>query len=769
MNGGLSSLVLTFDPIWPWSNSAIGLPALAVIASALVIMTIWTYRGVAPANGRRLLALIGFRLAALAVACLIVLRPAVASREDLRVPSTLLIAADTSESMTIKDMFGDQTRWDYLRRVLRESESALQQLRDDQNITVVLSRFAGEVGEFDPNGRADGKRTDFGQMLQALAERHGNERYLRGLLILSDGADNGTRFPALTLATRWRTLPCPIHTFAFGQTTTSARQQDIAITGINPEPSPVAVKGKLTVKCSVDAPGFENKTVRMRLLLDDKEIIAKDEKLPKTTGNLIQLATDAPANPGEVKVTVKLDPLPGETSAANNEISTYLTVTKEGVSVLYVEGKYRAFESKFIRYALGQDPRIRLYEAVRLTDDPPPPDEADLYQFDKQHYDVIIVGDITARRLSAGNPQNLAKINELVRDKGIGLMMMGGYENYGDGDWNRTDIAKLLPVELDVRGQIEEPTQMVPTLEGLRHFVLRLTDREDDNAALWAKLPKLTGITRLGMPKPGSIILARSPAGQPILVGQTYGSGRVLAFAGDTTWRWCRNPEGIAAHARFWKQLVLWLAKQDEPEGNVWVRPDTRRMPAGGKLGFRVGLRGKGGIEIKDARFEVAVVGPQKTESAVPTAREGEAERGTFWKTDEPGEYRLLVRATGKDSDGAETSGEATARFLVYQDDAEMARQAADHDFLTKLANSGGGKFHRAEELPQFLQELRTTPLPQNRSKAKLWPDWRRTPSTGSVPDQLSALMASGVLTCFVLFVTLLSLEWFFRRRWGLV
>src|SRR6202011_6398692 len=102
-----------------------------------------------------------------------------------------------------------------------------------------------EVSEYDPEGKAGGKRTDFGEMLHALYERHGSDRNLRGLLILSDGADNGARFPALPLAGRWRSLPCPIHTFAFGQTTTNSQKSDIALTAINPLPSPVAIKGEL--------------------------------------------------------------------------------------------------------------------------------------------------------------------------------------------------------------------------------------------------------------------------------------------------------------------------------------------------------------------------------------------------------------------------------------------------------------------------------------------------------------------------------------------
>ena len=106
---------------------------------------------------------------------------------------------------------------------------------------------------------------------------------------------------------------------------------------------------------------------------------------------------------------------------------------------------------------------------------------------------------------------------------------------------------------------------------------------------------------------------------------------------------------------------------------------------------------------------------------------------------------------------------------MIYQDDAELARQAADHEFLAKLASAGGGKFHQGEELKQFLKDYAGRPLPQNTPKAKLWPDWRRNPSSSSLQDQFSALSHSGILACFLLFVSLLCLEWFFRRQWGLV
>src|SRR5262249_28731230 len=152
-------------------------------------------------------------------------------------------------------------------------------------------------------------------------------------------------------------------------------------------------------------------------------------------------------------------------------------------------------------------------------------------------------------------------------------------------------------------------------------------------------------------------------------------------------------------------------------------------------------LRGKGGVEVpaQKAHFDVTVVGPDKTEK-VSTAQEHGDERGTFWKTDTPGEYTLVVKGWGEDTDGKvlDNLQPAKARCVVYQDDAEMARQAADHEFLAKLASAGGGKLHQPEELKAFLRELMTMPLPQGKQKAKLWPDWRRNPPSRSASDQFT-------------------------------
>jgi uncharacterized membrane protein len=762
-------LELVTDPLWPWSLPYIGLLPLLVVALVLIGLTIGTYLGAAGATRRRVLMLVALRLAALMLAFLVLLRPSLAFRDDLHVPSTLILALDASESMTIQDEYDGQSRWAALLRTLRDCRPTLDRLRDRNNVNVVLYRFGADIADFDPDGKADGKRTDVGQMLQALLERHRTDRNLRGLIVLSDGADNGTRFQPLPLAAQWRSLPCPVSAVGFGKPTTSEKQSDIALVAINPEPSPVAVKGELTVKGTIDAPGFENAKVRVQVLFDDQEVAAQDETLSLTTGNEVKVKCTAPAKPGEIKVTMRVQKLPGEVSEANNEISTYVTVTKEGLSVLLVD-KLRTWEPQLICDALRNDPRnrgkepsVHLYTVWLRGNQPLDAVQVDLFQFDKQRYDVIILGDITADRLKEGNPNALAAIYRLVSEKGAGLVMIGGLDNYQSGSWRGTEIEKLLPVQLQSSGQpVNAFFKMVPTEAGLRHYLLRLADNPQENEALWKGLADLQGRAAFGEVKPGATVLACAgdSNGPPILVSQDYDNGRTLAFACDTTYLWRIDNKGVAAHARFWKQMVRWLAKQEEVEGNLRVTPDTRRLAAGGKLGFSVTLRGKSGVDLKDAQFESKVIDPQGATAAVATAREKEEDRGTFWRTDLPGEYKLVVTGRGKDVDGSviDTKDKpTTVRFLVYQDDAELARRSADHDFLKKLAATGGGEFLRPEELTGFLKRLEDEPVQQIKPRTNAWPEWKRN------------TLSQFLVWFFLLFVGLLSLEWFLRRRWGLV
>ncbi len=786
----IAALNLAFDPAWPWSLPGVGMPALALTAGILVALTVWTYWSARGSTGKRLLVILGLRLAALVVACLLVLRPSLAFEDDsLALPSKLSILLDCSESMTTTDAFNSESRWDHVRKLLAAPavKSALQRLQRIQRVEIVYYQGAEEVRAYNPESAADGKGTDIGRWLHDLLLKHGGDSKLRGLVLMTDGADNGTMYVALKEAARWRGT-APIHTFAVGLATTTIKLRDIDLANLSTEPMPsVPVKGEFTVRGIVNAPGFENSTVEVKLYIEErredpktgktvveKRLAAPAERvmLTKTAGNEVKIKCDAPSHPGDLKVTLQVQDLPGEVTKVNNEKSTYVTVTKEGVSILWVEGKLRAFESVFaIRHALSRDPRFRIYHAVRLKEAKPSRQEADLFNFDKQHYDVIVIGDVSATRFSGGNQAVFNKIASLV-EKGTGLLMIGGYEALGNTDWQGTAIQSLLPVILNKTGQFEGPVRVTPN--GFDHYLLRLADNPEDNKALWQKLDPLDGMTPIGQVKGTATLLATRDGGEPILAGTRHGEGRTLVFGGDTTWKaWRRTPESIEAYQRFWKQTMLWLARQEQTDTNVWIKPDTRRISKGHRLGFNVGMRGKTGIDLKNASFNVKVITPDKQEIDIPIAPEGGGDRGYVWKTGAPGEYTIIASGEAKDVDGKvmKPAKATEARFMVEDQDLENLRRAADFEFLQKLAQAGGGEFHLADErkFTQFLDKLSAEHVPQSRSKADLWPDWRQGPASDTAGDQLQALWNSTALVCFLAFAAFLCVEWFLRRRWGMV
>ncbi|MBX9582504.1 MAG: hypothetical protein K2X87_19540 [Gemmataceae bacterium] len=817
-------LFLSTRPAYPWSVYPLGLPALGAVALALVLVTLWTYLGHPQATRRRVLVILALRLAALAVALITAVRPSVGVQEDPKVPSVLLIGVDLSESMTVKDAVGGESRIDAVRRALDRSQPVLDDLAAGQNVNVVLYGFSGpdfspEADRYDPKAPANGKRSDYGSYLNKGFERWQAERFFRGHVVIGDGADNGTAFAAAAEAARWARAGCPVSTVVVGSPETKSDARDLAVVALSCDPSPAPIKTEVVVTARVHAFGYAGSTVRAEVSLND-ETISVDVPLPKETDNEVKIPVKAPGTPGEVKVRFAvgrevnghLEPLPGEVTGLNNQSETYLTVTKEGVRVLVID-RLR-WEETFLRDALRSEKRFDVYEVIRQTSLPPTPDEKQWLDLENQAYDVVILGNVSYDQLTTADQNLPAKLLDRVVNKGMGLMFLGGeaaYTNYpppppgdpGKRPWAFADLLPVVPspgvIIETVNPSSKQPVktyQTVPTARGLQDFVMRVDKDATRAGQLWDELnaPKarsrITGLNRFEK-KPAAVVYAWAtdadqavnapvpPAGPPLLVGHQIGEGdrgRVLAFGAFDTYLWQRlgQPKantGIEIHNRFWRQCVLWLAHQEEEEGQVYARPEFRRLPVGGDQTIRVGLKSPAGGDDPNAELEVKVLPPgtgPEDEAKAPRQTVLKDAKGSkvLFKPPTSGEYTVVVTSPMKDAAGQPVTGpdgkpqryRGTARFLAYPDVSdEMLRVAADPKFLERVAAAGGGRALRLEDLPGFLKELRDQPQANLKPKPKYRPDWRRNHSGGFLPGWL------------VVFVTLLGAEWALRRLWGMV
>jgi len=751
-----------------WSLYPVGDSYLLVCSAALVLVALAM---LGPARGKttrgRRMTLLGIRLAVIVLVVLAMLRPTLVYTKTEKQAATLILLADRSRSMSVPDEGGGKTRWEALRRTLADAKRALSKLAEDFEVrayTFDSEAHPADVvkGEIQLGDGPDGAQTAIGSVLEDVFRQEAGKRLL-GIVLLSDGAQRAHAprdvLPQ-TAASRLKPLGYPLFTVRLGKSRGLGQAQDVAVKDLVANER-VFVKNELSVTGQFRVDGYVNREIPVQLLVEASsgrmEPVAQETLKPTADGELIPVKfTYVPQLPGEYKITLEVVGQPGELVGTNNRLSTFVNVLKGGLNVLYLESFPPRAEQKYLRWALDASPDIDV-DTVHVNPRRPetrPSDLADRFKPGK--YEVYILGDLDASVFQAGELKDLA---ESV-SKGAGLIMLGGFHSFGPGGYAETPLAGVLPVtmnRLERQGLDEEisedlhlpgPLKMTPTQIGAVRFPMMLGGNAQESRAAWARLPPLLGANRFRVEalKRGAEVFAQAGPDRPLLVAHVYGDGRVMAFAGDSTWRWwMRGYE--AAHKRFWRQVVLWLARKDESlEGNVWIKLGARRVNPGQRVEFSVGAQSPSGGPVENADYKAEIVLPDGTERPIELVRSHAQMTGSVRATQAPGDYAVCVTAS---KDG-QPLGSARSRFLVFEQDLELDNPAADATVLESLAAMTGGRSLVPEELPSLIERLAedTEGLEvRTETKKSLWDTWG----------------------LFALVVGLLGTEWYLRKRWGLV
>jgi hypothetical protein len=753
---------LSFDPVFG--------SYLVAVAAALVLvglLAVGPWRGGLSRPKR--VALAALRLGVILLVILALLRPRLIYTDVIQQSASLIVLIDQSQSMSVPDAGGGKTRWELLRRSVADARAALAELAQHFEIKAYTFDAQSHPLELDAGKTPlpetpDGKQTAIGAALEDVLQEAAGKRLL-GVILLSDGAQRAYAprdLPPQTAVGLLRPFGAPLYTVAFGRSRGLGEAQDVALVDLLVNQS-VFVKNQLAVGGQVRIDGYVNRPIPVKVLFETSpgkmEQVAAQTVTATDEGQLLPLRLSyTPRVPGEYKLTVEADRQPGELATTNNRLSTFVNVLGGGLNVLYLEGALRP-EAKFLRRALDASPDINVL-SQRIDAQRPETRPGDMPQwFQPGKFDVYILGDLDATAFQADELKHLAD----AVGRGAGLIMLGGLHSFGPGGYATTPLANVLPVQMDrferqepgspdrADVQLPGPLTMRPTPLGALHFALMLAGTREENLALWAKLPPLKqGANRFRGLKPLAVPLIADDQGQPLLVAGAYDRGRVMAFAGDSTWLWQMHGFG-SAHKRFWRQVILWLARKDQAEGgNVWIRLAKRRFAPWEPVEFTMGARSASGQPVPGATYKAEIVLPDGKRLSLQPVRQGDQMTASFRKTETAGDYAIEVTA----NDGQTPLGSARARFLVFEQDLELDNAAADVATLESLAAMTGGRALAPEELPSLIQQLaRQTESLQIRqeSKGTLWTKQWYTWSF------------------FLLLVGLLGCEWYLRKRWGLV
>ena len=341
-------------------------------------------------------------------------------------------------------------------------------------------------------------------------------------------------------------------------------------------------------------------------------------------------------------------------------------------------------------------------------------------------------------------------------DDGAGLLMIGGLQNFAPGGYATSPIADFLPVRLDhadyrspgklnIAAQLPGDVKLIPTERGLKEYVMQLGPGEK-NRSLWLDLPALAGASRLKPSHELVRVWAESADKNPLLLVNEVGRSRVAAFAADTTYLWCMDGKA-ELHQRFWRQMILWLARKEaDTDQPVWVKVEPRNYSPGGTAFLTFGARAADGTSINDAEFQIDVTKPDGTPEKLVPRRSNDEHSAEFANTADPGDYwvKVTARQNGKQVDYA-----AYTRFIVDARDLELDYPSADYDFLKELSSMSGGTSLKPEEIGSLLERLKQTKFSAltRIQVISLWDNW----------------------WLLLVFVGLMSLEWSLRKMNGLV
>ena len=432
-----------------------------------------------------------------------------------------------------------------------------------------------------------GEVTDIGTI--ELGRQLFQDKRVLAYVLLSDGMQNSVQ-PEYDLQQVVRNIAdsqTPFHSVAFGQATRLDQFADLSIENM-PDQYSMFVKNELVISATLTARGFAGRTVPVQLFIKDAEgneqkVETQRIAIQKNIEQIPIEMTYIPELPGNYRIRLEVPAQSTELATRNNELPAFLNVFDGGLRVLYLEGEYRA-ERKFLKRAIDASPDIDM-DIIQLPErgrDRWPLELTRLFKDSK--YDVFMIGDLDSRALHEPNrvETNLEELAQAV-NQGKGLMMLGGYHSFGPGGYGNTPLADLLPVVMrqtetqnfdqPVRSELhhERPLRI---RSASSHFLTRVGQTENGKD-LWDKLPPLSGANRFRDLKPTAQILLESRSGEPLLVSANVG-GRVLAFAGDSTWRWWMHGRQDV-HKRFWRQVILWLAKRDGLNNDsVWINLPQR-------------------------------------------------------------------------------------------------------------------------------------------------------------------------------------------------
>jgi len=736
---------------------ALGAPAsvrlwliAAAVSGAAAVATYTLARGRVRVLDRGVMA--ALRVALLGVLLFCLLQPVLVLSTVVPQQNFVGVLVDDSRSMSLANADGT-VRSDFVSSAFAPGQSDLLQKLSDR-FTLRFFRFSSSTSRIDGPAELtyEGTHTDLADALDA-ARQELSGLPLSGLVMVTDGADNGNR-PLADALVSLQAAGVPVFTVGVGDEEVSP---DIELGRVE-VPRSILAGSDLVVDVVVTQTGMRRATVPL-IVEDDQRILTQENVTLGSDGEPVVARVRFHLDePGPRRIRFRIPPQPGERVDRNNAREVQIDVRAEREKILYFEGEPR-FEVKFMRRAVEDDDNIQLVVLQRTAESKflrLAVDSADelVAGFPKTRaeldsYRGLVLGSVEA---SFFTHDQLQMIADFVSERGGGVLFLGGHNAFAEGGWAGTPVEEVMPVVLGTPAPaFFSEVKVAPTPAGLAHPAVQLGSEDSDPSQRWDSLPPITVVNRISEVKPGATTLLTGPVqgggGQIILAHQRYGRGKAIAFTPQDSWLWqmsAQVPVDDQSYEAFWQQMLRWLV--DGVPRPVTVTLDHERAERGEPVRVTAMVADSSYLEVDDATVVARITSPSGGVSQVPAEwtvdRDGEYV-AQFVPTEE-GEYEVDVSAS---RDG-HTLGSDGGFVRTAPSDDEFFGAGRRTRTLQRIAEETGGRFYTPDDVASLPEDISVT-------------------GAGVTLVEEKDLWDMPVL--FLLIVLLMGLEWGYRRTRGLV
>ena len=706
---------------------SLALPALYLFLALILIAaySYYVYRFTVPQiNKSKKLLLTTLRTLALLALCLVLFEPILNLSRKLVLEPKNLVFIDNSGSLTIED--GTD-------RVL-SVEKSLKDLSEKASAdNIVFYSFGNEVSEIsvDSLNRMDFAEgtTNFQEIFSYVRNSNFN---IASISLITDGvitSGSNPYYEALNLG-------IPVFAIGIGDTT---QRKDVELKKVLHNDF-IYAETPTNIIATISNKGFAGETVTATLYEDNKFI--SQQTVILSSAGIQNVSFDYKAqSSGEKKLSIEISPLKDEFTRANNKQIFYVKVLSNKIKVLLLASSPSA-DLTFIKNALQRDDNVDVNSIVQISG------ERFLKPLNYQKIDSADVIFLIGFPSDAAPEELLNRVLTKIRDAKIPYFLA---LSYGVSLSRLARMGAELPFTINQNFPGIREVQPNITPDQLTNPILQLTEKNIFES--WNNLPPVSQPNAIFNPRVESRTLAQikvnnSVVNSPLILSGNFSGRRSIAVLARDIWKWKLQtaPKRLDLFDSFIINSLRWL-RAGEEQKLVRVKTSKRNFSQGERIEFIGEVFDESLNPVSEAQVKIFISSDAgKLETDMQNVGAGLYEGSII--INEPGDYKFSAEAV---VDGR-VSGKDNGSFNVGEIDIEMINPVMNYSLLKLLSKDTGGEFFFYDDYSALLNKLNELKI--NSSKEKI------------VTSEIFLWSNTWML---VIAILLFSLEWFIRKRNGML